>query len=89
LRPERVRLHGPTDDAPPRATLQVEDATYVGGHVDYLLGFAGGGNLALHEPTGASGSPRRAAGETVAITWDGSSERLFGSDDAAVAAQAA
>ncbi|MCU4180451.1 ABC transporter ATP-binding protein [Bosea sp. BH3] len=89
LRPERVRLHGPADDAPPRATVQVEDATYVGGHVDYLLGFAGGGSLALHEPTGASGSARRATGETVTITWDGLSERLFGSDDAAVAAQAA
>ncbi|PZO02140.1 MAG: Fe3+/spermidine/putrescine ABC transporter ATP-binding protein [Hyphomicrobiales bacterium] len=77
LRPERVRLHVGGDAAPPRATAQVEDATYVGGYVDYLLSFEEGSSLALHEPTGATGGTRRAMGETVAITWDSLNERLF------------
>ncbi|PZU84982.1 MAG: Fe3+/spermidine/putrescine ABC transporter ATP-binding protein [Chelatococcus sp.] len=86
LRPERVRLHGPADAEAPRATARVEDATYVGGHIDYLLTFPGGGSFALHEPTGISGGGRRATGETVAITWDGLNERLFDADHAAVPA---
>ena len=77
LRPERVRLHAQGDVSPPRATARVEDATYVGGHVDYLLSFEDGSSLALHEPTGATGGTRRAMGETIAITWDALNERLF------------
>jgi len=77
LRPERVRLHGEGDVAPPRANATVDDATYVGGHVDYLLAFEGGASLALHEPTGATGGTRRARGERVSLTWDAQNERLF------------
>ncbi|PTM41920.1 ABC transporter ATP-binding protein [Bosea sp. 124] len=86
LRPERVRLHREGDAAPPRATARVEDATYVGGHVDYLLSFEDGSSLALHEPTGAMGGTRRAMGESVAITWDGLNERLFDASETTVPA---
>jgi putative spermidine/putrescine transport system ATP-binding protein len=86
LRPERVRLHGEGDTAPPRATATVEDGTYVGGHVDYLLAFEGGASLALHEPTGATGGTRRARGERVALTWDAQNERLFDPQGAIVTA---
>jgi len=89
LRPERVRLHTPVDATAPRASATVEDATYVGGHIDYLLGFQGGGAFALHDPTGTTGSPRRVAGETVDVTWDGINERLFDAKKDAVAANAA
>ena len=86
LRPERVRLHGEGDLAPPRANATVEDATYVGGHVDYLLAFDGAASLALHEPTGATGGTRRARGEPVALTWDAQNERLFDPKGAIVTA---
>jgi putative spermidine/putrescine transport system ATP-binding protein len=86
LRPERVRLHGEGDVAPPRANATVDDATYVGGHVDYLLAFEGGASLALHEPTGATGGTRRARGERVGLTWDAQNERLFDPNGAIVTA---
>ena len=86
LRPERVRLHGEGDVAPPRANATVDDATYVGGHVDYLLAFESGASLALHEPTGAAGGTRRARGERVALTWDAQNERLFDPNGAIVTA---
>ena len=84
LRPERVRLLADGETAPVRGTARVEDGTYVGNHVDYLLAFPGGGTLALHEPTGIFGGTRRKAGETVGITWDAQNERLFDQNNAAV-----
>jgi putative spermidine/putrescine transport system ATP-binding protein len=84
LRPERVRLLADGETAPVRGTARVEDGTYVGNHVDYLLAFPGGGTLALHEPTGIFGGNRRKAGETVGITWDAQNERLFDQNNAAV-----
>jgi putative spermidine/putrescine transport system ATP-binding protein len=89
LRPERVRLRAEGEAAPVRGTVKVEDATYVGNHVDYLLAFPGGGTLALHEPTGIFGGSRRQAGETVAITWDALNERLFDQNSVAVPATTA
>ena len=89
LRPERVRLQVDSDVSPPRATARVEDATYVGGHVDYLLSFEEGSSLALHEPTGATGGTRRVMGETIAITWDALNERLFDAKGTTIAAMEA
>ncbi|WP_081925060.1 ABC transporter ATP-binding protein [Bosea sp. UNC402CLCol] len=86
LRPERVRLSDDNGSAAPRGRVTVEDATYVGGHIDYLLAFPGGGHLELHEPTGAVGGTRRIPGETTGITWDGVNERLFDENNVAVSA---
>ncbi|WP_082610154.1 ABC transporter ATP-binding protein [Bosea sp. Root381] len=89
LRPERLRLLGANEAAPPLATARVEDATYVGDHIDYLLTLEDGSSLALHEPTGAAGTARRAVGETVGIAWDGANERLFDAAKTTVPALAA
>ncbi|WP_131829801.1 ABC transporter ATP-binding protein, partial [Teichococcus deserti] len=87
LRPERIRLLRPGDAATPRLTLAVEDATYVGAHVEYLLALPGGGSLILHQPTtGQAEAPRLAPGSRAALTWDCGSERVFDAAGRALAA---
>jgi len=86
IRPERVRLCAA--DAPEaRATVLVEDATYVGAHVEYLLALPDGSRLILHDPTDGGGGRRHAAGDRAGITWDLASERLFDSAGAPLALQ--
>ncbi|MFC7734977.1 ABC transporter ATP-binding protein [Roseomonas sp. GCM10028921] len=88
IRPERARLCGPEDPAA-RVTAVVEDATYVGAHVEVLLALPDGTRVILHDPTDGGAARRMAAGERAGIAWDASSERLFDASGVPLAARAA
>ncbi|SHJ17787.1 putative spermidine/putrescine transport system ATP-binding protein [Roseomonas rosea] len=86
IRPERVRLCGP-EDAGARVVATVEDATYVGAHIEVLLVLPDGTRLILHDPTDGGAARRFAAGDRAGIAWDPASERLFDSAGAPLAAR--
>jgi putative spermidine/putrescine transport system ATP-binding protein len=77
VRPERAWLSAPVQGGQGRANVRVEDAIYVGAHVEYLLSLPGGGQLILHEATDGTGGRRRAVGDIAEVGWDLGSERLF------------
>jgi putative spermidine/putrescine transport system ATP-binding protein len=88
IRPERARLCAP-GDAAARVTVVVEDATYVGAHVEYLLALPDGTRLILHDPTDGGGTRRHAPGDRAGVTWDPASERLFDAAGVPLTARAA
>jgi putative spermidine/putrescine transport system ATP-binding protein len=88
IRPERMRLCGP-EDGGARVLGVVEDATYVGAHIEVLLALPDGTRVILHDPTDGGAARRMTAGDRAGIAWDAASERLFDSAGAPLLARAA
>ncbi|HEY8610745.1 MAG TPA: TOBE domain-containing protein, partial [Roseomonas sp.] len=86
IRPERVRLCG-AEDPGARVAATVEDATYVGAHVEVLLALPDGTRVILHDPTDGGTARRFAAGDRAGLAWDLASERLFDASGAPIAAR--
>lgn len=81
IRPERIQLRMSIDPAGTGANVVVKDATYVGSHVDYLLGIGAGTAISVHDLAGVHRNARQAAGATLSITWDAVNEHLFDEQD--------
>ncbi|MBP0446888.1 ABC transporter ATP-binding protein [Roseomonas sp. SSH11] len=86
IRPERARICAP-DDPAARITAKVEDATYVGAHVEVLLVLPDSTRVILHDPTDGGAARRFAPGDLAGIAWDLASERLFDDAGAPLAAR--
>ena len=87
IRPERGRICAAEDPAA-RLVATVEDATYVGAHVEVLLALPDGARVILHDPTDGGAARRFAAGDRAGIAWDLASERLFDAAGAPLIARA-
>jgi putative spermidine/putrescine transport system ATP-binding protein len=85
LRPERLALCAPDAQAA-RIPGQIELSTYLGATLEHVVAIAPETRLIIRDTTSSEG-PRRLfrAGETVAVTWSPSAERLFDSDDTPIA----
>ena len=68
VRPESIRLSGPTDGAPaaPRLAATVEQVAYLGGNVQYIVRSSGGLSITALAPKTAERLP---IGGEVAVSW--------------------
>ncbi|MFN8829548.1 MAG: ABC transporter ATP-binding protein [Labrys sp. (in: a-proteobacteria)] len=64
LRPENLSFAAAPDD--PQAPARIEDVTFFGTHIRYLLDLRSGERLQLHTPIGDTA---RAPGDEVVVTW--------------------
>jgi putative spermidine/putrescine transport system ATP-binding protein len=84
IRPERIQLRTSIDPAGAGVGAVVKDATYVGSHVDYLLGLGAETSISVHDLAGVHRNARHAAGAELSITWDAVNEHLFDDSDVPV-----
>ena len=89
VRPDAIRLSAP--GAPgARATGEVELCTYLGAVVEHVVRIGADTTILVRGPgIGPDSTPRLPAGSKVALGWTAEEERLFDTDDRAVAADPA